>query len=311
VNDLSTLRGARALVTGAAGFIGRHAVAALREAGADVFALARLAGVVAPPERTLLADITDAAAVDAAVAEAAPAFVLHLAGRKDRTSAVEDFGPLLTANAVGTCNVLAASAKVPGLRSFVTLGTAEEYGNQPCPFRESMREQPASAYSLSKTAVSHALRAAYRLHGVPAVELRPTLAYGPGQPPDLFLPALIKALAEGRHFPMSPGEQTRDFVFITDLIEAILAALVTPEAAGRVINIGSGEPVTLAELARKVERLMGLEGLVGFGEVPYRTGEVMDYWVDPSLARDLLGWTAHVGLDEGLRITIDDALGRR
>jgi UDP-glucose 4-epimerase len=155
------------------------------------------------------------------------------------------------------------------------------------------------------------VRAAHRLHGMPAVELRPTLAYGPGQPPDLFLPALIQALAEGRRFPMSGGEQTRDFVFVADLIEAVLAALVTPEAAGRVINVGSGQPVTLAELARRVEGAMGAEGLVGLGEVPYRTGEVMDYWVDASLALDLLGWRPCVALDDGLRITIDDALGRR
>ena len=308
--DLAAVAGSRVLVTGAAGFIGRHAVASLRDAGADVFALDRFESVVAPPERTLLADITDATAVAAAVAEAAPAFVLHLAARKDRTSDVEDFAAMLTANAVGTSNVLAASAKLPGLRSFVTLGTAEEYGSQPCPFRESMCEEPASAYSLSKTAVSHAVRAAHRLHGVPAVELRPTLAYGPGQPPDLFLPALIEALAAGRRFPMSPGEQTRDFVFVEDLVAAMLAALVTREAAGRVINIGSGQPVTLAELARRVERLMGVEGLLGLGELPYRTGEVMDYWVDASLARDLLGWTSRVDLDEGLRLTIDDARRR-
>lgn len=307
----SALQGAPVLVTGAAGFIGRHTVAALRESGADVFALDRRPSEVVAPERALVADVRDAAAVDAAFAQAAPAFVVHLAGRKDRSSRIEDFPALLEANAVGTANILAAAAKLPELRSFVTVGTAEEYGSQPCPFRESMCEQPASAYSLSKAAASQAVRTACRLQGLPAVELRPTLAYGPGQPPEMFLPALIAALAEGRRFPMTRGEQTRDFVFVADLVAAILAALAMPAAAGRVVNVGSGMPVMLAELALEVERMMGVSGLVGIGDLPYRTGEVMDYWVDPSLALELLGWTALVDLDEGLKITIDDALRRR
>lgn len=310
MNPSGGLGGAAVLVTGASGFIGTRAVAALEAVGAVVHALDRVPCAAVPPERGHVADIRDAESVAAAVAAARPAYVLHLAAAKERSALLGDFAPLMDANAVGTANLLAATAAVPGVRMMVAVGTAEEYGAQPCPFREDMCEAPASAYSLSKACASHACRTAHRLGGLPVVELRPTLAYGPGQPPDMFLPALVAALAAGRHFAMTAGEQTRDFVYVDDLVAALLAALLTPEAAGRVVNVGSGKPVALADLARSVARMLDAEELLGIGEVPYRTGEVMDYWVDPTLAAELLGWRATTPLTDGLRAVVDDACTR-
>lgn len=306
--DSLGLRGTRVLVTGAAGFIGSRLVARLVAEGARVHAMDLRASDAPGIEAAHVADITDAEAVDAVVAAARPVHVFHLAGFKERSSTPEAFRLASAVNVRGTLNLLFAMVELdPGAASFVAMGTSEEYGQGPTPFRESQPEQPLSAYGVSKAEATQLCRAFQRSMGVPAVVLRPTIAYGPGQPPDLFLSALVASLARGERFPMTAGEQTRDFVYVDDIVDAQLLAATTPAAAGRVINIGSGEPVRLRDLAQTVARLMDAEGLLGLGEVPYRTGENMEYRSDVSLAREILGWEPSVSLEEGLRRTIEAA----
>ena len=121
----------------------------------------------------------------------------------------------------------------------------------------------------------------------------------------MFLPALIKTLLANKEFPMTYGRQTRDFIYVTDLISAILLASVTPQAAGKVINIGSGSPVAIGEVAAKVARLLGKEDLIRIGALDYRHGEAMEYYVDTNKARLTLDWAASVSFDEGLRRTVE------
>ena len=105
---------------------------------------------------------------------------------------------------------------------------------------------------------------------------------------------------------MTAGEQTREFIYVDDLVTAIMCALDAPLAIGRVVNVGGGQPIKLLDLVAKIESAMGSSGLVRLGEIPYRNGEIMDYQLDSSLARDLLGWEPVVDLDEGLRRTVAD-----
>jgi UDP-glucose 4-epimerase len=298
------LEGARVLVTGASGFIGRRLVTRLLAAGARVHALDLVpAGVAGVDEH--LCDLKDATATAAAVEAADPHVVFHLAAFKQRTAAPEAFAAAVLDNITGTLDLVVPLCGRTELRSLVAVGTAEEYAGQKPPYVESMREAPVSAYSFSKTAMVQLLQTFHRVHGLPAVVLRPTVAYGPGQATDMFLPALITAMLRGERFPMTAGEQLRDFVYVDDVVEALLAAAVTPEARGRVFNIGSDESVMLRHAALRVEALAGRKGLLALGEVPYRAGESMEYAVDTSLAGEVLGWSAAVGLDEGLRLTVE------
>lgn len=296
--------GARVLVTGASGFIGRRLVERLLRAGARVHAIDLVpAGVPGVSEH--LCDLKDAAATAAAVEAADPEVVFHLAAFKQRTAAPVAFADAVLDNITGTLDLVVPLCGRPGLRSLVAVGTAEEYGSAETPFVETMREAPVSAYSFSKTAMVQLLQTFHRVHGLPAVVVRPTLAYGPGQGTEMFLAALVTALLAGERFPMTAGEQTRDFVYVDDVVEGLLAAAATPEARGGVFNLGSAEPVRLRDLAETVEALTGTSGLVGLGEVPYRPGEQMRYSADSSAARRVLGWEPAVTLEEGLRRTVE------
>lgn len=304
---LDDLAGQRVLVTGAAGFIGGYLVAELSALGAVVHALDLSASNASGSVVWHQADLSEASAVAEAVEAADPAYVFHLAAYKVRTAEPAAFDAATRANVLGTLNLAIALAGRPGLRALVATGTAEEYGGAPAPFTEEQREAPVSAYSFSKTAMTHLLQTFHRVHGLPAVVVRPTVAYGPGQPADMFVPALVGALVRGERFAMTAGEQTRDFVYVDDVVEGLLLAAATPEASGRVIVLASGSAVTMRELAERAETLVGTPGLVDAGAVAYRPGEIMDYRADGLLARELLGWRPRVGLDEGLRRVVEAA----
>lgn len=292
-------RGARVLVTGGAGFIGSRLCAALREAGAKVCALDNRA---APG--VLRCDLEDERALGAALRRARPEIVFHLAALTDRDTAPALLERMLQVNLRGARNLLEA-LRQRGCRSVVFSGTAEEYGRGPAPYREAQPEDPVSPYSFSKACATQLAVFYHRVHGVPVSVLRPTLAYGPGQPPTMFLPALLKALLAGRPFPMTPGGQTRDFVYVDDLVEAYLRAGLARDAAGEVINIGSGRPVKIKDLARLAARLLGGTNLLGLGAKAYRPAEIMSYCASAAKAKKLLGWRPRTGLAAGLALTAE------
>ena len=299
------LDGKKILVTGGRGFIGRSLVDALIGHRAVVTTLDMV-----PPENgaadltACTGDIEDRSFADECVERCKPDVVFHLAAFKERSSDVEDFYRAVGVNVVGCLNLLSALVRHGGVSSVVVLGTAEEYGRNESPFAESMREAPVTAYSYSKLCVTNLCGMFHSLYRLPVVVLRPTLAYGPGQEAGMFLPSLIRSLVEKRPFVMTPGEQTRDFVYITDLVDAMIQASRARAAPGQVINIGSGTPVKLLDLAIMVERLLDRQGLVKVGGREYRPDEIMDYCVDTTKARTLMGWKPKVSLDEGIKLTI-------
>ncbi len=305
------LEGKRVLVTGARGFIGRSLVDTLIAEKAAVTALDMAVPDGGAVGLTLCTgDIGDRAFVEECVGGCKPDVVFHLAAFKERSSDVDDFYKAVGVNVIGSLNLFSALIKQGGVASVVVLGTAEEYGKNESPFTESMREAPVTAYSYSKLCVTNLSGMFHGLYGLPVVVLRPTLAYGPGQETGMFLPSLIRSLMEGREFVMTAGQQTRDFVYITDLVDAMIRASRAKGAAGEVMNIGGGSAVRLLELVGMVERLLDRRGLVRVGGRDYRPDEIMDYRVDTSKAKSLMGWQPKVALEEGVRRTIASFLRR-
>lgn len=295
------------LVTGAGGFVGSHLCQALYAQGARVVGFVRSHGArkqnVAEQH---VVDISDRGRVLKLIQNIRPDMVVHLAAAKNRSIDMAEYRAGYETNLLGSLNLIEACQELTTLTKFVYLGTCEEYGQQPAPFNESCRESPVSAYAVTKLAVTQLLQAFARARGFPAVILRPTIVYGPGQDVDMFLSALIKSLVSGEQFEMTRGEQTRDFLFIDDMVNAIMRALEVPETLGQVINVSSAFPVRIDELARKVARLIGhgAESLLDFGARGYRQGEAMDYWASNLRAKELLDWTPSVLLEDGLRQTI-------
>lgn len=299
------LRNVSVLVTGATGFIGPHLVRRLVTASARVTCLI----LNEAKQRTLptdvtarIADLRDAGAVAAIVRDVRPALVFHLAA-----VGVTDFGvdpvAAVQVNLAGTLNLLTA-LKGSGYRRFLFVGTGHEYGDNPSPFHERQSPAPANVYAASKSAAWLFCQMYHRTQGWPVVGVRPFGAYGSGQRPPAFLPALIQAALLGQDFPMTGGEQTRDLVYVEDVVEGMIRAATAAGVEGQTFNLSSGHGVSLAELARRVVALMGDPIRLGLGALPYRPGQIWRMVGDNTRAREMLGWQPTVSLDEGLRRTI-------
>jgi UDP-glucose 4-epimerase len=307
----AALAGRDVLVTGGAGFVGSHLVRRLVADGASVTVLVQpgapvtaLAGV-ADRVVTVAADLTDPDALGRALAPLRPGIVFHLAawtGGRGRPLDPEAWRLSLRVNLEGTLNLLVAlAARAEGLARIVRTGGMEEYGDGPVPFREDQRERAVSPYSASQVSATQAAHALAEQWGLPLVTVRPSLIYGPGQDPGFFLPSLVRACAEGRDFPMTAGGQTVDFVHVDDVVEALAAAATREGVEGEVINAGSGREISIRALAERVVALSGTTAKLLHGARPERPGESSRRFMDCAKAARLLGWSARVGLDEGLR----------
>jgi nucleoside-diphosphate-sugar epimerase len=263
----------------------------------------RSAAPLSPPGvHVIAADITDREGLRRALPEAAFEYVVNCSGYIDHTLFFSGGRRVFDSHATGVLNLVQILDRRE-LRAFVNIGSSDEYGGNPAPQVETQREMSIAPYSASKTVITHFLQMLFRTENFPAVTLRAFLVYGPGQDKRRFLPQVITGCLEGRRFPTSRGEQLRDFCYIRDIVRGIFAALITPAARGEVINIASGSPVTIRAMIEAVQRLVG-RGEPQFGEIAYRPGENLQLFADVSKAAALLGWSAQVPLETGLRETI-------
>jgi UDP-glucose 4-epimerase len=292
----------RALVTGGAGFIGSNLVDALLARGDDVVVVDDLSTGrrenVSPVAAFVEADVTDARALEAAMADHAPATVFHLAAQVDVRRSVSD--PALDAriNVEGTINVLEA-ARRHGARVVVSSTGGAIYGEADVvPTPEDAPRRPLAPYGQSKSAAEDYCALVTRLHGAEAIALRYANVYGPRQDP-LGEGGVVAIFCERarRGEPATvfgDGRQTRDFVYVGDVVDAnVLAA---DRGGAGAFNIGRGEETSVLELAAA----LGLEA----EHAPERPGEVRRSCLDPSRARRELGWQARVDLAAGIDRTL-------
>ena len=299
------IAGKRTLVIGGRGFIGTHLVSALLEAGSLVTSLS-LSGGAGRSEREsveyLTADLRSPESLGKVLAGRGFDYVINAGGYIDHRLYFSGGRDLIAQHFLGTMNLLDLVAG-RDLKGYVQLGSSDEYGPLDPPQGEDMREMPISPYSAAKVASAQLLQMLHRSEGVPAAVVRLFLSYGPGQEGSRFLPQVIKGCLADRVFKTSEGMQLRDFCYVTDVVKAILLAMVVKEAHGRVINVASGRPVSIREVIERVVSLVG-GGKPDFGRVPYRIGENMALYADTARAAEILGWRPLVSLDEGLKKTI-------
>ena len=308
--------GKRVLVTGATGFIGQRLVRRMVETGARVHAgvaaderRERVAGLPAQV-RCLTFDVREAQAVRVAVAEAVPDIVFHLAAVGVADPDV-DPALALAVNAGGEVHLLEA-VKGREIERVVLVGTCYEYGAQEATEggNRAGRFDPFNAYAASKVAAWAFGRMYWRAHGLPVVTVRPFQVYGPGQPAHTLVSAAIGAALAGRDFPMTPGEQARDFIFVEDVVEGMLAAAKAPSVEGESLDLGTGQAHVIRKVIAHIWEVAGARGQMLLGVLPYRPGVVMHIVADADRAARLTGWRAQVGLEEGLRRTIEAMLER-
>lgn len=307
----------RTLVTGGAGFIGSHLVDALTVRGDSVFVIDDLSGgrrsnlTEALKQGATLAEgnLADAGFVAEQLAEFAPELIFHLAAQVDVRKAVADPAFDAAVNVIGTINLLEAARRLPGAPVIFASTGGAIYGEgvgRELPFIEAAPALPLAAYGASKLAAESYLGLYRRLYGVPTLALRFANVYGPRQDPhgEAGVVAIFCGLLKDRR-PLKiygDGGQTRDYVFVADVVGAMLTAgdrlREQRDALAGPYNIGTGIETSVIELAAGLEAVSSLAP--GTEHLPERPGEVRRVAIDPAAAAAELGWRPQVELADGL-----------
>jgi nucleoside-diphosphate-sugar epimerase len=290
-----------AVVAGAGGFIGRHLASYLHSLGLDVLALDRLP-VELPGVRAAGLDLTDRAAVLTALAGCRPRWVFNLTGVIDHTIAWPEQRDLMNQHWLSMLNLI-ESLDNRRPEAFVNIGSSDEYGAQPPPQREEMREMPIAPYSAAKVAATHYLQMWHRRTGFPGIVARFFLVYGPGQDARRLIPWACTTLLKGETMPASPGLQQRDFLYVSDAAEALVKLAETPAAQGGVFNVASGQPVSVRRVLETVQ-IAVRRGAIDFGAYPMREGEAMALYADVNKIHNVTGWQPRIPLKEGIAETV-------
>jgi UDP-glucose 4-epimerase len=307
----------KALVTGGAGFIGSNLVDALLARGDEVTVVddlstgrrENLEGALAACATLAEADIRDRAEIERIAGEAKPEVVFHLAAQIDVRKSVADPAFDASINVGGTANVLEA-ARAGGARRVVFTSTGGAiYGEgdgQALPLSEDAPLAPEAPYGQSKFAGEGYLSLYERLYGLSTIPLRLGNVYGPRQDPlgEAGVIAIFcgRLSEEGRPTVFGDGKQTRDYIYVGDVVAAALAAAGS-DVTGPV-NIGTGIETDVLELVEALGEL-GNGGNFSPEFAPPRPGEVQRISIDPARAERELGWKPQMGLKEGLRVTLD------
>jgi UDP-glucose 4-epimerase len=300
----------RILVTGGAGFIGSHLVDRLIAEGSEVtvldnFDTGKLHNVSGHKNlRIVKGDIRDYALIRRTVEDVDAVF--HEAALVSTVLSVQDPLAANEINVTGTLNLLKASSDL-GVKRFIYASSAAVYGNTSVPRKkEDMPLDPASPYGMSKLAAEKYAKIFYELYGLETVSMRYFNVYGPRQRFDekwayggvisIFLERLLKNMPLVVH---GDGEQTRDFVYVKDVVEANMLVLKTSGAAGEVFNIGTGKRITVNKVAQILKEMTNRENLENV-HADSRPGDVRHGYADISKAERVLNYAPKFSIERGL-----------
>lgn len=304
----------KVLVTGGAGFIGSNLAEELIRQGAKVVILDNFSTgfrenleEIQGDFEFIEGDINDESVVSRAIEGIEVVF--HQAALPSVPRSVENPAETHRVCVNGTFNLLNA-AKISGVRRFIYAASSSAYGDQPTlPKVESMRPDPLSPYAAAKLAGELYCRAFNNVYGLETFALRYFNVFGPRQNPESMYSGVISRFIDALMTGQTPvifgdGEQSRDFTFIANVVNANISAAQAPTGMGETMNVANGDRITLNQLLEILQRITGTESIKARYEPP-RTGDVRDSQADNRRAVECLDYTELVGLEEGLKKTID------
>jgi len=308
----------RYLITGGAGFIGSHLVKRLVAEGGIVRVVDNLS--TGHAERLddvrnviqfIKGDLAEESIAEAVVKDID--YVLHQAAVPSVQRSIGDAVGTNQANVTATLNLLESCRKA-GVHRLVYAASSSAYGDtEVLPKTEEMPANPLSPYALQKWVGERYCKLYYELHGLETVSLRYFNVFGPDQDPHSEYSAVIpkfitNLLAKESVTVYGDGEQSRDFTYIDNVIDANLLALHAKDVPGKVCNIGCGERITLNKLIQMLEQILGVKAKVNYAAA--RAGDVRHSLADIQKARRLLGYNPQAGIEHGLRKTVKGFKGR-
>jgi nucleoside-diphosphate-sugar epimerase len=300
------------LVTGGAGFIGSHIVRRLLEQGKKVRVLDDLSTGHKENLDEVAADVefVEGSICDEATAQRCVQgvdTVFHLAARASVPRSVAEPLAANEVNVTGAATMLHA-AKRADVRRFVYSASSSAYGDTPVmPKRVDMTPMPLSPYAVGKLAAEHYCTVWSHVYGLETISLRYFNVFGPRQDPNgpyaAVIPAFISRMLKGeRPVVYGDGEQSRDFCFVNNVVDANLLASEAPKLGGEVVNIACGERTTLNEILNDLNRLLGTDITAVYE--PERAGDVKHSLADVSTAKEVIGYVPKVMFPEGLERSI-------
>ena len=295
------------VVTGASGFVGANLFRALLAVRDDVYGVVRrsrnwrLADI--GDENIIAVDLNDIAATKNLVNTIRPKTIFDTVAY-GAYSFEEDAGLIYQTNVQSIIN-LAELVAGPAFAAFVHAGSSSEYGSNSAAPSEDGACAPNSHYAVSKLAVANYLQYMGKHRAFPCANLRLYSVYGPFEDTSRLIPALLRKAATGSLPPFVDPRTSRDFVHVDDVCAAFVKTAVgmRPEVYGESFNIGTGRKTTIGDLAELARRMFSIREEPKFGAMEGRAWDLPDWYADPRKAKALLGWSAEVGLEGGLRTT--------
>ncbi len=298
----------RCLVTGVSGHVGAFLTKALLARGCEVAVLVRPQSDlwriedVLSEVMVLYGTLGDLGQARDALNSWKPEIVFHLAWA-GVTGGFHNDTVQITRNVAGSLELFEA-AQEAGMKAWVGVGSQAEYGTVDGILREDLAPNPVTAYGVAKHGLSLMTEKLCAMTGTRFLWVRLLAAYGPMDDPRHLLPSVINQLLDGVRPALTPGQQCCDYLYVEDVAEAICRLALETSAQG-VFNLGSGDARTVRFLVERVRDLIDPALPLGLGDVPYRPNQVMYLQGDISKLTAATGWRPQIGLEEGLRRTVE------
>ncbi len=294
---------AKALVTGAGGFVGANVVPLLVERGFDCLGLDLHRGTLDEGFPLVEGDILDASHLDRILDNIS--VVVHLAVSTLRTS-IKNPKRNIRVNINGTLNILEAARK-HGVGKIIYASASSVYGTpQYVPVDEDHSKLPSTVYGITKYTSEHLLRVYHELHGIDYFILRFTNVYGPKQYPSTraLVPVALNKIHAGETVQIyGDGSQTRDFVYVRDLVRMIADVVGDEEKRNVIVNAGTGKEVSILEVIKTCGKALGIEPKLEFEE--QEAGERKRFCADETKCNQIFGYAPDTSLQEGIKLTAD------
>ena len=299
--DKLDLEGKRVLVTGGCGYLGKHLVKALENEQAIVFIIDRVEHTA---DQYYNVDITNRKDIDEAIRKIQPEIVFHLAASLVRDRNFDRFDHINNVNHNGTLNLLLALKDIP-YHNFIFTSTSEIYGSNIPPFNEEQIPQAASPYSLTKIYAEQLINNFSTIYNKPFTILRLFNFFGKDMPSGFFIPQLIESFKNSSTFEMTEGEQKRDFLYVDDVVNAMILSAEQNSVQNEIFNVCSGTAVSLKQLATEINIKVNSGCKIKFGALPYRENEVWNMVGNNTKIKDLLGFKVKYELKEAINKLIN------
>lgn len=293
------LKKERILVVGSNSFIARHLISRLNKLKIKPYGISQNnnsnKGIV-----FFKVDLSDTEKLKDAIKKINPTIVVNLSGNTSHS--LKDKGLVDNVNFIGTANLVESLSEIP-LKKFIAAGSGEVYEGNP-PFSENSNISFKNPYVSSKLKMESFLLGAYQLYGFPATILRLSVVYGPNQKGSQLIPSVISSLKKNQELLTTKGDQTRDFIYVEEVVDAIIQTMTIDGINGQIINIGSGMEIKIKNVLKEIAYLLNKGERLINHSLPYKQNETMRYCLSIKKAKKMLSWSPTRSFSEGLEETI-------